>query len=78
MYIVTIPGYIVGPFKNHRSAQKWLDTTPFKGSTASSIRVILEPVEWSIFEDVIPGMAIDRTSTTGYTQSSRTKGSEQK
>lgn len=73
MYIVTIPGYIVGPFKNHRMASKWLETTPFARDTKSTIRVIMEPVEWSIFEDVIPGLAIDRMTTTTSMPKSKTE-----
>lgn len=78
MYVVKTPMGFVGPFKTNRSIDAWLKQVPATVATNCSKHVILEPLEWNIFTDVIPGLAIERTTMTGSTSQSKTKPSEQK
>lgn len=71
MYIVVFNEKRVGPFKNYRLAQKWIDATPYGKTGAYKVHVLLEPLAWDIFETVA-GEASGHTSSTTKTTSSPT------
>lgn len=65
MYIIQTKYGVFGPFKNHRLAQRWLETLPADVKASASTRVLYEGLEWSLIQKVLTdGHSTQTTSDT--------------
>lgn len=65
MYIIQTKYGFFGPFKNHRLAQRWLETLPADVKASAWTRVLYEGLEWEVIQKVLTdGGSTQTTSDT--------------